>query len=35
MKLVLLILVLGMVGCTTADNDVIDQAIAERIYNRR
>jgi hypothetical protein len=35
MKLFILItIVLALSGCSTPDNDVIDQAIAARIYNR-
>lgn len=35
MKLFILItIVLSLSGCSIAENDVIDQAIAARIYNR-
>jgi hypothetical protein len=43
MRLALIILAAGVLlsgclvvtGCNTTDNDVIDQAIAARIYNKR
>ena len=34
MRLALIILTLSLGACSTPDNDVIDQAIAARIYNR-